>query len=194
MREDSWRATIGAMKIYTKTGDDGQTGLFGGLRVGKEDPRVEIYGTVDELNAALGMARAVSGAEQAEPLAELQSDLFVLGAELACAPGQTDKLRLRLLDANDIERLEQWIDRAEEKLPKLTNFILPGGSQAAAHLHLARAICRRAEREFFGVYRGGELRIELGIYLNRLSDLLFVLARQENALAGISDVSWQARK
>lgn len=182
------------MKIYTKTGDDGQTGLFGGLRVGKEDPLVEVYGTVDELNAALGMARAVSGAEQAEPLAELQSDLFVLGAELACAPGQTDKLRLRLLDANDIERLEQWIDRAEEKLPKLTNFILPGGSQAAAHLHLARAICRRAEREFFGVYRGGELRIELGIYLNRLSDLLFVLARQENALAGISDVSWQARK
>lgn len=182
------------MKIYTKTGDEGETGLFGGLRVGKDDPRVQVYGSVDELNAALGLTRSASSPEQSAELARLQSDLFVVGAELACAPGQTEKLRLRLIDTSDLDRLERWIDRVEDELPKLTSFILPGGSEAAARLHLARAICRRAEREFYSVYRRGELRLELGVYLNRLSDLLFVLARQANAAIGVPDVPWQARE
>lgn len=180
------------MKIYTKTGDDGETGLFGGTRLGKDDPLVQVYGTVDELNAALGMAHAAAPSEL-PGLQTLQSALFVVGAELACAPGQTERLRLRLIDSSDIEGLERWIDRVENELPKLTQFILPGGSEAAARLHLARAICRRAEREFFGVYRDGRHRLELGIYLNRLSDLLFVLARRANALAGIADVAWKSR-
>lgn len=182
------------MRIYTKSGDDGQTGLFGGARVGKDDPRVQVYGTVDELNAALGLARSASNPEQGGVIRGLQADLFVLGAELACVPGQTEKLRLRLIEASDIERLERVIDRVDDKLPKLTSFILPGGSELAARLHVARAICRRAEREFFGFYRDGELRLEIGIYLNRLSDLLFVLARNANALEGVADISWEARK
>jgi cob(I)alamin adenosyltransferase len=181
------------MKIYTKTGDGGETGLFGGMRVSKNDPLVQVYGTIDELNAALGLAHGVCHASQKAQLQELQSDLFVLGAELACAPGKTDKLRLRLIDAEDSVRLERWIDAAEEELPQLSNFVLPGGSPGAAHLHLARAICRRAEREFVGVQQRLGLRPELGIFLNRLSDLLFVLARQANARAELPDVLWQGR-
>ncbi len=181
------------MKIYTKTGDAGETGLFGGARVGKGDARVEVYGTVDELSAALGLACAALEREQAAALEGIQNDLFILGAELACAPGSTDKLRLQLIDQGSIEKLEALIDRAEAELPTLTNFILPGGSEAGARLHLARAICRRAEREFFRIASGELLRIDLGVYLNRLSDLLFVLARRANARAGVDEVKWTGR-
>lgn len=184
------------MKIYTRTGDDGTTGLFGGSRVAKTDPRVEAYGTVDEACAAIGLARAagVSSAIDAV-LEQLQNDLFVIGAELACAPGKAEKLlkTMRLIEAADVERLEKAIDAAEEGLPPLRSFILPGGTQAAATLHLARCIARRAERCVLALQGPAAVRREVLVYLNRLSDLLFVLARKANHEAGAEDVPWAPR-
>lgn len=182
------------MKIYTKTGDDGETGLFGGARVRKDSLSVSAFGCVDELNAALGVAASVAGPARREPLLQIQSDLFVLGAELACVPGKTDKLRLRLLEEADNERLEHWIDAAEQGLAPLANFVLPGGTLAAAQLHLARTVCRRAERAVLALGREQAVRREPCVYLNRLGDLLFVLARCENAEAGVADVPWNARE
>jgi cob(I)alamin adenosyltransferase len=180
------------VKLYTKTGDDGTTGLFGGGRVPKASVRVEAYGTVDELNAALGVARATRLEPFTEEVLEhVQVDLFTLGAELACVPGKEDKLGMRLLEPADAERLEHAIDRAEEGLPPLKNFVLPGGSPQAAALHLARTICRRAERDVLAL--DVPTRREVVIYLNRLSDLLFVLARKANAAAGVADVPWAPR-
>src|SRR5690349_9578755 len=135
------------MKIYTRTGDAGQTGLFGGGRLSKDDARVEAYGTVDELNAALGVARAAGLSEPVDAgLNEIQDDLLRLGAELACSPGMEHKLTLRRIDESDATRLEGFIDESEALLEPLSNFILPAGSPPAAALHLARTICRRAER------------------------------------------------
>jgi len=182
------------MKIYTRTGDAGETGLFGGARVGKDDPRVEAYGTVDELNSCLGVVRALgASSETDESLLQIQSDLFTLGAELACAPGKEDKLRVTVLGEPDIARLEGWIDRSETPLEPLKNFVLPGGSACAAELHRARTVCRRAERCTLTASRSSAVRSELIIYLNRLSDLLFVLARFENHQAGLSDIPWRPR-
>jgi cob(I)alamin adenosyltransferase len=181
------------VKLYTKTGDDGTTGLFGGGRVKKASLRVEAYGTVDELNAALGVARAT----KLEPvtdgvLGHVQVDLFTLGAELACVPGREAKLSMKLLDAADAERLEKAIDAAEEGLPPLKAFVLPGGSPQAAALHVARTICRRAERAILAL-DDAPARGEIVIYLNRLSDLLFVLARRANSVAGVEDIPWAPR-
>ncbi|RYE86893.1 MAG: cob(I)yrinic acid a,c-diamide adenosyltransferase, partial [Myxococcales bacterium] len=135
------------MKIYTRTGDDGTTGLFGGARVRKDDPRVEAYGTVDETSATIGMARAAGApAELDALLGQLQDDLFTLGAELACVPGKENNLRMRLLDDADAQRLETAIDAAETDLPPLKSFVLPGGTAVSASLHLARTVARRAER------------------------------------------------
>jgi cob(I)alamin adenosyltransferase len=182
------------MKIYTRTGDAGTTGLFGGGRLPKEAPEVEAYGSVDELNASLGVARAALGpGALAELLAELQSDLFTLGAELGCAPGKHDKLRLELVSADDVTRLERHIDAAEENLEPLRTFIVPGGSAGAASLHLSRTLCRRAERRVLTARHGSPVRDEVVQFLNRLSDLLFVLARRANAEAGVADVPWQPR-
>lgn len=183
------------MKIYTKTGDQGETGLFGGPRVRKDSPRIEAYGTVDELNAVLGAARVETtelDAHLDELLARVQNDLFDLGAELASP--QAEKHR-RAIAAAQIAELEQAIDRYEERLPPLREFILPGGSPAAAQLHLARTVCRRAERLVVALSAApGESVSDLAIvYLNRLSDLLFVLARVANQLAGKADVAWQKR-
>jgi len=179
------------VKIYTKTGDDGTTGLFGGGRVRKDDPRVESYGTVDELNAVIGMACALGLTKTThDVLVKAQEDLFALGAELACVPGKEDKLPMSRLTGADAERLERAIDVAEAGLPALTNFILPGGSQQAASLHFARTVCRRAER---GVIALGSARPEIVIFLNRLSDLLFVLSRRENHDRGVADVPWAPR-
>lgn len=179
------------MKIYTKTGDDGTTGLFGGGRVRKDDIRVESYGTVDELNAVIGVARALGLSASVDVvLAEVQKDLFTLGAELACVPGKEEKLPMTRLTSADGERLERAIDAAEEGLPALTNFVLPGGSAQAASLHHARTVCRRAER---GVIALGGVRDDLVIYLNRLSDLLFTLARRENHERSVTDVPWAPR-
>jgi len=179
------------MKIYTKTGDDGTTGLFGGTRVDKDDARVEAYGTVDEANACIGLARAEQlPSELDEILARIQSDLLVLGAELACVPGHEARLSVALLTDADITRLESAVDELESKLEPLKNFILPGGTRAAAGLHLARTVTRRAERLALRAQRAPPLRPLLLVYLNRLSDLLFVLARAANASAGQHDVVW----
>ena len=182
------------MKIYTRTGDAGETGLFGGARVGKDDPRVEAYGTVDELNSCLGVVRALGPSAQTDQaLQEIQSDLFTVGAELACIPGKEDKLRMTPIGETDIARLEGWIDRSEEPLEPLKNFVLPGGCPAAAELHRARTVCRRAERRTLTAGRSSSIRPEVVIYLNRLSDLLFVFARYENRISGIADIAWHAR-
>lgn len=182
------------MKIYTKTGDDGTTGLFGGARVDKDDSRVEAYGTVDELLSVLGVARA-SHAPSAidELLIRLQDDLFTLGAELATVSGKESKLPVRLLGPEDIARLESAIDRMEASLPPLVNFVLPGGSSTAAALHHARAVSRRAERRVLTASRSVPVRREVLVYLNRLSDLLFVAARFANHLASVPDVPWAPR-
>jgi cob(I)alamin adenosyltransferase len=185
---------LSRVKLYTKTGDDGTTGLFGGGRVKKASLRVEAYGTVDELNAAIGVARTTKLERVTDGvLGQVQIDLFTLGAELACVPGREAKLSMKLLEAADAEHLERAIDAAEEGLPPLKSFILPGGSAQAATLHLARTVCRRAERGVLAL-DDAPARPEVVIYLNRLSDLLFVLARKANASEGVEDVPWAPRK
>ena len=170
------------MKIYTRTGDRGETSLFGGARVAKNDPRIEVYGTIDELNSFAGVARASWPSSPIDAqLARIQSDLFDIGAHLA-SPGST---RFTGADPARIAELESAIDAMESELQPLRNFILPGGCAAAAHLHVARTVCRRAERLVVA------LRDEPSIvYLNRLSDYLFVAARYANLKHGVDDVSW----
>lgn len=178
------------MKIYTKTGDAGDTGLFGGARVSKADPRVEAYGDVDELNAHLGVARARGlDGDVDELLALIQAKLFDLGAELASAPGSKASTMPRVSE-DDVTHLEQAIDRFEAELEPLKSFILPGGTPAAAALHVCRTVARRAERRVVALTGETELRMEIVRYLNRLSDLFFVLARVENHRAGVADVPW----
>jgi cob(I)alamin adenosyltransferase len=187
---------LAAMKIYTRTGDQGQTGLYGGTRVSKADPRVAAYGDVDELNACLGMVRAQGDlADDIVALLEqLQKDLFAIGARLA-NPSDKPSRRLMMdderltLDDADIVRLEGAIDRLEAELPPLRRFILPGGSRAGALLHFSRTVCRRAERAI--VILGAEhVDQHLVIYMNRLSDLLFVMARAVNHRAGQHETEW----
>ncbi len=178
-------------KIYTKTGDTGSTGLFGGPRVSKADPRIETYGTVDELNAVLGLVRAAGVPDDVDQqLGVIQSELFSLGAELATPDPAA--FNLRVIDTPHIEQLERWIDVHEAMLPPLKNFILPGGSTAAAHLHLARTVCRRAERCVVGLSALIAPPPDAAIvtYLNRLSDLLFVLSRVVNCRAGEPEIVW----
>lgn len=181
------------MKIYTRTGDEGETGLFGGPRVRKDHVRIEAYGAIDELNAVLGAARlyvATLDSAMDALLASIQNDLFDLGAELATPDPQK---RRRVVSPEQIARLEQAIDRYEADLPPLKQFILPGGSPAGARLHVARTVCRRAERRLVQLERtpGEEGSPGTVIYVNRLSDLLFVLARAANQRAGVPDVPWQ---
>lgn len=181
------------MKIYTKRGDQGQTDLFGGKRVAKDDRRVEAYGEVDELNAALGLCAAELGpGEIAELLHEIQTRLFDIGAHLATPdPHHRAKARLGPVSAVQVAALEAAIDRYEAQLAPLERFILPGGTRAAAALHLARTVCRRAERRVVHLREKEPLDPEPLRYLNRLSDLLFVLAREANRRAGVADVEWQ---
>ncbi len=183
------------MKIYTKTGDAGETGLFGGGRVPKDDARVAAYGDVDELNAAIGLARALDPRDFADTLLQtIQRDLFTIGAELATP--DPDKLHKALarsgaaIGPSDVAALEDAIDEQEARLAPLKNFILPGGAPKAATLHLARTVCRRAERTSVALSRHQNISPAILQYLNRLSDLLFVLARAANAQAGHSDVKW----
>lgn len=182
------------LKIYTKTGDRGETGLFGGARVPKDDARVEAYGDVDELNSVLGIAlAALDDAEIVAGLRLVQADLFTLGARLA-TPATEDGGRenpwIPRLDPARVAEMEAWIDRAEEEVEPLKSFILPGGSPAAAALHLARTVCRRAERRVVSLSRTATIEEGVVVYLNRLSDLLFTLARLANRRAGVEDVPW----
>lgn len=178
------------MKIYTKTGDDGETGLYGGGRVRKDHARLEAFGTVDELNAAIGVLRAESLDQDIQTLLEMiQNQLFNLGAELATPQAE---ILPNKINTAQIEMLEKSIDRFEEELQPLKNFILPGGTRAAGLLHLCRTICRRAERRVITMQEFVDEAISQGIviYLNRLSDLLFVVARVVNRRAGMNDVPW----
>lgn len=179
------------MKIYTKTGDAGNTGLYGGERVSKADARVDAYGLLDETNAALGMVRACELSEELDQLLRsVQQDLFNLGAELATPVSHRERLRMTFLGAEHIVALENAIDNFEAKLSPLKAFVLPAGCPAAAALHFARTVSRRAERGVVAVIVEASVRDEVLIYINRLSDLLFVLARVANAQAGCEDVLW----
>jgi len=179
------------VKIYTRTGDDGDTGLFDGTRVSKSDPRVAAYGDVDELNAWLGFARAsMDDQDLAAMLDRIQRDLFALGARLADPAHRiAERVTKAAVSDEDVSRLEEWIDRLESELPQLRRFILPGGCPSGAALHVARTICRRAERSIVSL---GPDAIEAGvlIYINRLSDLLFVMGRAANRRSGAPEAEW----
>ncbi len=175
------------MKIYTRTGDSGETSLFGGSRIAKNDPRIEAYGTVDELNSFLGIARASWPSSPIDvQLQRVQSDLFDIGAYLA-SPGTE---RFRSVDAKRIKELEQEIDSMEADLQPLKTFIVPGGSPAAAQLHVARTVCRRAERRVVALKDSSAEMQTTTAYLNRLSDFLFVAARFANRRHGTPDTLW----
>lgn len=205
------------MKIYTRTGDDGLTGLFGGPRVSKDDLRIEAYGTTDELNSVLGVARAALATYRPGPFDEpevtgeaasaqsssawisdmdgwlerIQNELFDLGADLATPLGS--KANVHRMGQEQIDVMETQIDRFEEDLAPLTAFILPGGTDVAAHLHVARTVCRRAERRVIALARRDEINMKCAVYLNRLSDALFVAARLVNHRLGVNDHTWSAR-
>ncbi len=185
------------MKIYTRTGDAGETALFGGGRVKKAHPRVHAYGTVDELNSVLGLALArMAPGPSRDRLGQVQHDLFALGAVLATPPPAGSRRRPATPDlpVERVEEMERWIDEADEVLEPLRQFILPGGTEAAAALHVARTVCRRAEREVVELGHDEPLESDIVTYLNRLSDLLFSLARLENRRAGVPDVIWSRTK
>jgi cob(I)alamin adenosyltransferase len=197
------------MKIYTKAGDDGKTSLLGSggaARVGKHDARVDCYGTVDELNASIGWAAVAAGEVVAVPspgagpatfadlLCEIQNDLFLVGSHLALADGAPAPALLPPLDEAAVSRLEMQIDAAEAELPPLRNFILPGGSELAARLHVTRTVCRRAERRVVQFAQDRPVPRTILTFLNRLSDWLFVHARLANRRAGIEDVPWHAQR
>jgi len=183
------------VKVYTRRGDAGETDLFGGERVGKDHLRVEAYGAVDELNATLGVAGAASGSPEIRSLVEtLQARLFDLGAQLATPdPARRAKSGIAGPGAEDVDELERRIDAFEAELEPLRRFVLPGGSAGAAAFHLARTVCRRAERRVVALGRREPLEPVAVRFLNRLSDLLFVLARVENRREGRGDVEWSPR-
>ncbi len=184
------------MKVYTKTGDKGTTSLFGGTKVAKDHIRIDAYGTVDELNSAIGLIRSSKiDLKYDTQLISTQKNLFHIGAELATP---ADKLILangknrlpHMIQSSEIEQLEIWIDEMEEELPALTHFILPGGSMTSSHAHLCRCICRRAERIAVSLKEIEEIREEVLTYLNRLSDYLFVLARKIAHDSGHEEIKW----
>ena len=180
------------MKIYTKTGDSGETGLFGGTRVSKASLRVSAYGEVDELNSTIGWARvAAEDPEVLSLLHRIQTELFELGSELASTAERKKKGGVPSVDETQVVALERAIDRWEAELSPLRSFVLPGGAELAARFHVARCVCRRAERALVLLGTQEELRGELLRYLNRLSDLLFVLARYANQTAGVPDIPWE---
>lgn len=182
------------MKIYTKSGDGGETGLFGGGRVRKCDARVEAYGEVDEACAALGVARAaLEDSELVGELARIQDELFCVGAELASPHGVKARALVPPVEPRWAERLEQAMDRWDRDLPPLTQFVLPGGTQAAAALHLARTVCRRAERRVVALAAQAEVDPAVLVYVNRLSDFLFVAARLANHRAGRPEIHWDPK-
>jgi cob(I)alamin adenosyltransferase len=181
-------------QVYTRTGDDGTTGLGGGQRVPKDSPRIGAFGSVDELNSSIGVAVA-SGLVQrlVEALTTVQNDLFHLGSDLCVLEADKARFKIPQIEARHVDQLEQWMDELTEELDPLENFVLPGGTQAAAYLHVARCVCRRAEREVVALGRHEPIGAFTVKYLNRLSDTLFVMARYENKVRGVRDVVWNSR-
>jgi cob(I)alamin adenosyltransferase len=181
-------------KVYTRTGDDGSTGLGGGQRVGKDSLRIEAYGTIDELNSHIGVALAFGLSEPvASALRSIQNDLFHLGSDLCVLEEDKKKILVPRIEARHVDALEALMDRLSEELSALDNFILPGGSPGAAALHVARTVCRRAERALVALSRGEAIGGFTVRYVNRLSDALFVMARFENKKRGVPDVLWDSR-
>ncbi len=181
-------------KVYTRTGDDGTTALGSGRRLSKDAPRVACYGTVDELNSVLGVVRATGVATRLDALlATVQNELFHLGSDLCTLEEDKDRTPVPRIEERHVVALESAIDALQEDLAPLTNFVLPGGAPAAAHLHVARTVCRRAERKLVSLARDEAVGGHTLRYLNRLSDLLFVMARWENREKGVDDVTWDAR-
>jgi cob(I)alamin adenosyltransferase len=181
-------------RVYTRTGDDGTTGLGGGQRVAKDSLRIETYGTVDELGSQIGVAVALGLAPRlAETLERVQNELFNVGSDLCILEEDKVKMPVPGVEARHVEALERLMDELSEELPYLDNFILPGGSSGAAQLHVARTVCRRAERLAVALAREEPVGRFVVKYLNRLSDALFVMARYENLKRGIPDVLWNSR-
>lgn len=182
------------MKIYTKTGDQGKTSLLGGSRVAKYHLRIEAYGTVDELNSAIGMLRSMDISDATkEMLIEVQNKLFTIGAQLASEPGEP-KIKLPKLSEADTVYLEKKIDEMDEDLPEMRNFVLPGGHIAVAQAHVARCICRRAERIVLHLKDESDVVPEIPVYLNRLSDFLFVLSRKISQEVDAPEIPWAPNK
>jgi cob(I)alamin adenosyltransferase len=184
------------MKLYTRSGDDGTTGLFGGGRVGKDHPRVEAYGTVDELNSCIGLAAAACDPSHAvcrsilAIFAELQSRLFDIGADLATPQGASHEAKILRVGEQHVAEAERWIDQIDGGNSAMKTFVMPGGTELAARLHLARTVCRRAERAMVHLSRTEAVNPQAIIYMNRISDLLFAMARRANKEAGAPDVPW----
>jgi cob(I)alamin adenosyltransferase len=188
------------MKLYTRSGDDGTTGLFGGGRVSKDHPRIEAYGTVDELNATIGLAAAACRSDRAyerrllEIFAPIQSRLFDIGADLATPEGSKNAAKVVRIDESFVAEIESWIDEIDGQNPPIRTFIMPGGGELAARLHLARTVCRRAERAMITLSHAEPVSNGAIQWVNRLSDLLFAMARQANHSAGVADVPWVPAK
>lgn len=178
--------------MYTRGGDRGETSLYGAGRVPKDSPRVEAYGTIDELNCCVGVALAsCRHAEISEPLKRIQAELFTAGADLATELGGAEAARVPRIDGKDTKQLEDMVDELQVKLPRLTTFILPGGSETSSRLHHARAVCRRAERRIVALSSQEKVNPELLPYFNRLSTCLFGLARYANLLEGVREEVWK---
>jgi cob(I)alamin adenosyltransferase len=181
-------------KVYTRTGDDGTAALGGGQRVAKDSPRITAYGSVDETNSAIGAALALGLVpELAAALGPIQNELFHLGSDLCILEEDKERMPVPRVEKRHVDAIEATIDRLSAELPALENFILPGGSPGAGLLHLARTVCRRAERDCVTLAAEESIGSEILPYLNRLSDLLFVMARYENAKRGVDDVLWDSR-
>jgi cob(I)alamin adenosyltransferase len=181
-------------KVYTRTGDDGTTGLGSGTRVPKTDPRIVAYGTVDELNSHIGAVLALPVAEPIlEPLRRIQNELFHIGADLCVPDADKGKWPMPKVEQRHVEALERLMDALSEELEPLQNFVLPGGTPASAALHIARTVCRRAEREVLALAAREQVSPDTVRYLNRLSDALFVMARFDNKVAGVPEPSWDSR-
>ena len=184
-------------KIYTRTGDTGETGLVGGVRIAKDSLRVEAYGDVDELNSHLGACRTLASSAQrsalTDKLEQIQNELFDMGAELATPPEKPWPGMVSIA-SDQVTRLEQWIDQLTENMPELRSFVLPGGTELNSALHLARTVCRRAERTIVKLSRNEIVSKDLVAYINRLSDLLFAMARFESHAAGTAEYLWTPGK
>jgi cob(I)alamin adenosyltransferase len=181
-------------KVYTRTGDDGTTGLGGGQRLPKDHLRIEAYGTVDETNSVLGVVRAAGADPRLDAmLARIQNELFHLGSDLCVLEEDKARMPVPTIEPRHVDALERDIDALQEDLAPLVNFVLPGGAPAAAHLHVARTVCRRAERILVALGREEPIGAHAVRYLNRLSDLLFVMARWENHAKRRPDVTWDSR-